>query len=361
MPTDAGFLAAIAADPHDRLPRLVYADWLDERGDARGELIRLEEETRERVAWDETLWRLKPRRNELRGQTDADWLKAMGYGQTCEPLFRGQPFPTDVRDAWRLIREAHERWTGEPMPDVGGHADKIEETEKRLGLTLPASVREYIAFAHDLNRGNTREWMAVYRDPYTMRPVPGNTALSLILQSEGDVHWAVRFEEMHRPDPPVYTYLWGEDENGELSEEVFVPEQAEPSLSVSHFLFWYAHGYGSDAAGSMSVGVRDVKRVRAQLRETFPFARSDGNAEHYEATNISVTFSVPDRYDPGHLNVKLSRPLSRDHVPAFLLEMCGNGGAFSGVFAEELERRSPRPFHTSAPQEGTSLDDDIPF
>jgi uncharacterized protein (TIGR02996 family) len=35
------FLAAIVAHPHDWGPRLVFADWLEERGDRRGELIRL--------------------------------------------------------------------------------------------------------------------------------------------------------------------------------------------------------------------------------------------------------------------------------------------------------------------------------
>jgi uncharacterized protein (TIGR02996 family) len=38
---EAGFLRAIAADPADDTNRLVYADWLDERGDPRGEYIRL--------------------------------------------------------------------------------------------------------------------------------------------------------------------------------------------------------------------------------------------------------------------------------------------------------------------------------
>jgi uncharacterized protein (TIGR02996 family) len=45
MPDEAGFLAAIRADPDDDTPRLVYADWLDERGGdadvARAEYIRL--------------------------------------------------------------------------------------------------------------------------------------------------------------------------------------------------------------------------------------------------------------------------------------------------------------------------------
>lgn len=39
---DDGFLRAILARPDDNLPRLVYADYLDERGDPRGEFIRVQ-------------------------------------------------------------------------------------------------------------------------------------------------------------------------------------------------------------------------------------------------------------------------------------------------------------------------------
>jgi len=43
MTDRAAFLAAIAAAPDDDLPRLVFADWLDERGDAaRAEFVRLQ-------------------------------------------------------------------------------------------------------------------------------------------------------------------------------------------------------------------------------------------------------------------------------------------------------------------------------
>jgi len=42
MSEHAAFLAAVLAAPDDDLPRLIYADWLDERGDPRGEFIRLQ-------------------------------------------------------------------------------------------------------------------------------------------------------------------------------------------------------------------------------------------------------------------------------------------------------------------------------
>ncbi len=42
MTLDESFLAAILADPSDETPRLIYADWLEERGDSRGEFIRIQ-------------------------------------------------------------------------------------------------------------------------------------------------------------------------------------------------------------------------------------------------------------------------------------------------------------------------------
>jgi uncharacterized protein (TIGR02996 family) len=41
MPHDEGFLEAVRADPDNDWPRLVYADWLDERDDPRGDFLRL--------------------------------------------------------------------------------------------------------------------------------------------------------------------------------------------------------------------------------------------------------------------------------------------------------------------------------
>jgi uncharacterized protein (TIGR02996 family) len=46
MSTGDDLLAAIWAAPHDDLPRLTYADWLDDHGDpARAEFIRLQVQT----------------------------------------------------------------------------------------------------------------------------------------------------------------------------------------------------------------------------------------------------------------------------------------------------------------------------
>jgi len=65
---EARFLAAIAADPGDREARAVYADWLDERGDPRGEYLRLEAE----------LHSIPPRLATLAGAISPAWIARVG-------------------------------------------------------------------------------------------------------------------------------------------------------------------------------------------------------------------------------------------------------------------------------------------
>ena len=42
MADEQAFIQAILADPTDDSPRLVYADWLEERSDLRGEFLRIQ-------------------------------------------------------------------------------------------------------------------------------------------------------------------------------------------------------------------------------------------------------------------------------------------------------------------------------
>ena len=67
MAEDAGFLRAIRERPDDGAARLVYADWLEERGDPRGEYLRLEQQ----------LAQLLPRLAQLQSQIDPTWLAAV--------------------------------------------------------------------------------------------------------------------------------------------------------------------------------------------------------------------------------------------------------------------------------------------
>jgi len=76
--TENAFLRAILADPDDDAPRLIYADWLDEHGDAdRAEFIRVQVEL-SRTSPSEIGWgRLSARSHQLGQARHVDWVNRL--------------------------------------------------------------------------------------------------------------------------------------------------------------------------------------------------------------------------------------------------------------------------------------------
>src|SRR5262245_51159780 len=199
--TDEEFLREIERQPTERTFRLVYADWLDEHGDPRGELVRVEEEMRQVPVYSDRFWELKPRRNELRALVGAEWCGRMRYGMECEPVFR-HGIPDGWRERWRLIREFIERWHGIPMPDIGGRQKEIAEEEAKLGRELPPSVREWIAYADD--RLMPTSWHSnIAQDEY----VALCNEYDAFFVAVGDYsRYGLTFAGLGESDPPVDLY-----------------------------------------------------------------------------------------------------------------------------------------------------------
>jgi len=218
MNDEAAFLLAIGADHNDRTCRLAYADWLEERGDARAELIRIEEEMRLLPVFSDRFWKLKPRRNQLREEAEGKWLGAMRYGTDSQPVFR-HGFPDGWKQRWRLIREYTEQWQNLSLGDVGGRADEIRGVEARLGRSLPPSVREFVAFAYDARRQS--DYHEVFREVFQMLELAGCEAICLLLQCEGEYYWAVRYSDLGVADPPVHAF------HGEVGR--IMPEEHNPA------------------------------------------------------------------------------------------------------------------------------------
>jgi uncharacterized protein (TIGR02996 family) len=124
MNDDEAFIRAIVAAPGDDAPRLVYADWLDERGDPRGSYLRLECEIR----------RNKP----VFGA--GKWLAKAHHSIDYVWLNRVSRPPIGVCSD-------HVRF-GDAGPSLS--AVDLERVERELGLRLP---REYEAFLLNYNGG----------------------------------------------------------------------------------------------------------------------------------------------------------------------------------------------------------------
>jgi uncharacterized protein (TIGR02996 family) len=74
---DEAFVAAIRAQPTDDTLRLVYADWLDERGDLRSAFLRLECRLHGMHEADPELRDLQKQLGELGGPLDVRWVAAV--------------------------------------------------------------------------------------------------------------------------------------------------------------------------------------------------------------------------------------------------------------------------------------------
>jgi uncharacterized protein (TIGR02996 family) len=129
MTRDAAFLEAIRAAPDDDAPRLIYADWLDERGDPRGEFIRVQ---CGRVRLPET----DPRRAALAAR--ARELLEANWGKWVVPLgaFVG-------RDAARH----NAGWVARPF-----HPSRLAEFRRGFIDRLPVEAGAFVAGADALIR-----------------------------------------------------------------------------------------------------------------------------------------------------------------------------------------------------------------
>src|SRR5271166_3055191 len=85
MTEERAFLTAILERPDDDATKLVYADWLEEQGDLRGEYLRLMMKMRqERVVTPEQRQRhneLSAKLTELRSQEVKAWRANLGTSQ----------------------------------------------------------------------------------------------------------------------------------------------------------------------------------------------------------------------------------------------------------------------------------------
>src|SRR5262245_58437145 len=72
------FLQAIQENPRDDQVRLVFADWLEERGDPRGEFIRAQFAVLDDNLDSARCKELTLRMHELRDEHEAEWLGPLG-------------------------------------------------------------------------------------------------------------------------------------------------------------------------------------------------------------------------------------------------------------------------------------------
>jgi uncharacterized protein (TIGR02996 family) len=134
---DLSFLTQIFETPDDQTVRLVYADWLEEQGDERAELIRLRCELSSLPEGARGRKKLLRRERELVACCDEEWLMLL------------------ERADWKLRYLALEptkhhkrRWAAKKQAAIG---EALQAFEAELELKLP---RSYKAYAHVFGLGD---------------------------------------------------------------------------------------------------------------------------------------------------------------------------------------------------------------
>jgi uncharacterized protein (TIGR02996 family) len=116
------FIAVIEGNPDDDTPRLIYADWLDERADPRGEYLRAEVRLAKLPAGDPTAPDLRRRLRGLRGRIDPDWLARFDRPR----VLRANPTPFPAA------------WWGIELPGVREFDDTYRRVRYESLPPLPA-------------------------------------------------------------------------------------------------------------------------------------------------------------------------------------------------------------------------------
>ncbi|WP_166831487.1 TIGR02996 domain-containing protein [Thalassoroseus pseudoceratinae] len=113
MPQAEQFLREIRRQPDDTVPRLIYADWLEERGDARAELIRVqcELETHDDIPEDFSL-ALKARERELIADLESQCLADLDTLAVRAVRFRGGLVDAVIVEGDRFLQHGRilSRW-----------------------------------------------------------------------------------------------------------------------------------------------------------------------------------------------------------------------------------------------------------
>lgn len=122
-------------------------------------------------------------------------------------MFNAQNFAARLsaqQDRWSLLKDFIAEWHG-PLEDGDGYpASELDTAEQRLGLKLPTALRELYGFA-----GKFIEAFSV--DPYAFTALneldfeeDDREMLWLFAETQADISWGIRREDLTQDDPSVY-------------------------------------------------------------------------------------------------------------------------------------------------------------
>jgi uncharacterized protein (TIGR02996 family) len=175
------FIQAILASPSDEAPRLIYADWLEERGDPRGEYLRTRIALARMPKKDKRRASFRKRLDELRPSIDSEWRALFDFNLRYQAAFAALARPLRPKDG---------------VPE-----SRVARGERRLGIRLPRALRDYYLVAGRFDQFN------VDVHDHLMPPESwelDSGIVEFLNENQGVARWGVKVNGPAGDDPPVF-------------------------------------------------------------------------------------------------------------------------------------------------------------
>ena len=193
---------------------------------------------------------------------------------------------TDWRTRWQASDEFIRYWFD---TDFVRHPtdSRIDQIEARLGLPLPPSIREWVAFS--LAAGQIERNFS-FRDSLEIEKLADHDAISLLWQGEADYIWAVEMTHWSEADPPVVAYYLDHDQRPERFE-LHGPWAPTVSAFALEYLFTWISSNGGGFSTRESESAFDRDALIAELGTPTRF----GHLELFATDGIiAVRKELPD-------------------------------------------------------------------
>jgi uncharacterized protein (TIGR02996 family) len=248
MGDEEPFVRAILAAPSDDSPRLIYADWLEERGDLRGEFLRTQTTLARMPKKDKRRTSFGKRLKALRPSIDSEWLALFDFTLRYQTAFAALARPLRPRDG---------------VPE-----GRVARGERRLGIRLPRALRNYYLVAGRLDQFN------VDVHDHLMPPESwelDSGIVEFLDENQGVARWGVKADDPVGDDPPVFHTYYGEP----MDWNKIHPRCSE--FLVTHLYLHAVWGGMKYLGKATDIGQAEVTQALAKLEKTWPFVGEDSD------------------------------------------------------------------------------------
>ncbi|MEU6925323.1 SMI1/KNR4 family protein [Streptomyces sp. NPDC046631] len=108
----------------------------------------------------------------------------------------------DRQAAWRFIRAFARDWSGRPLGEADGHtAAELDAAQARLGLPLPAALREALQLLGTrIDLTDNQDTLLAPQDLYVDAD---RGVLVFRVENQSCAYWGIRVTDLDQEDPPV--------------------------------------------------------------------------------------------------------------------------------------------------------------